>query len=97
MRGSLIGTVIEREWRTRVTKRSFLIGTLLMPFLSVGLVVATVLLTHATDTSNLILVEDAPGLITRLDQASGQYVPRCPGCFPERDKARLQVCARSPG
>lgn len=96
MRGSLIGTVIEREWRTRVTKRSFLIGTLLMPFLSVGLVVATVLLSEATDTSNLVLVEDAPGLITRLDRATDQYVPRCPSCFPEREKHAYRFVREAP-
>ena len=38
MRGALIGTVIAREWRTRVMKKSFIIGTLLMPFLAVGLI-----------------------------------------------------------
>ncbi len=38
MKGSLIGAVIGREWRTRVFKRSFLLATLLMPFLGVGFI-----------------------------------------------------------
>ena len=82
MKGSLIGAVIGREWRTRVFKRSFLLATLLMPFLAVGFIALTVMLTEGTETRNRVLVEDMPGLITRLDAASGQFVPRCPGCFP---------------
>ena len=84
MRGGLLGAVIFREWRTRVMKKSFIIGTLLMPFLMVGFVAGVVLLSDSTEQEHRVLVEDAPGLITRLDAASGQYVPRCPGCFPER-------------
>ena len=67
MKGSLVGAVIAREWRTRVFKRSFLLGTLLMPFLGVGLIALTVLLTEGGETDNRILVEDMPGLITRMD------------------------------
>ncbi len=96
MRGGLIGAVIAREWRTRVVKRSFLIGTLLMPFLAVGVLAGTVLLTQATDTSNVVLVEDAPGLISRIDSASGQQVPRCPGCFPEREKLSYRFTREAP-
>ncbi|MDB4563920.1 ABC transporter permease [Flavobacteriales bacterium] len=96
MRGGLIGAVIAREWRTRVVKRSFLIGTLLMPFLAVGILAGTVLLTQATDTSNVVLVEDAPGLISRIDSGSGQAVPRCPGCFPEREKLSYRFTREAP-
>ena len=96
MRGGLIGAVIAREWRTRVVKRSFLIGTLLMPFLAVGILAGTVLLTQATDTSNVVLVEDAPGLISRIDPGSGQAVPRCPGCFPEREKLSYRFTREAP-
>ncbi|MCH1576225.1 MAG: ABC transporter permease [Flavobacteriales bacterium] len=96
MRGSLIGAVIAREWRTRVVKRSFLIGTLLMPILAVGVLAGTVLITQATDTTNVVLVEDAPGLISRVDPATGQQVPRCPGCFPERDKLTYRFTREAP-
>ena len=96
MRSGLIGAVIAREWRTRVFKRSFLIGTLLMTFLAVGLLAGTILLTQATDTTNVVLVEDAPGLISRIDQASGQLVPLCPGCFPERDKLSYRFTREAP-
>ena len=96
MKGSLIGTVILREWRTRVFKRSFVVGTLLMPFLMVGFIAAVVLLTENTDPHHRVLVEDAPGLITRLDAASGQYVPRCPGCFPERDHHEYRFVREAP-
>lgn len=96
MRSGLIGAVIAREWRTRVVKKSFLIGTLLMPILAVGFLAATVFITEATDTSNVVLVEDAPGLISRVDPGSGQLVPRCPGCFPERDKLAYRFTREAP-
>lgn len=96
MKGRLVATVILREWRTRVLKRSFIIGTLLMPFLSVGFVAGVVLLSEGSDPSHTVLVEDAPGLITRLDAASGQYVPRCPGCFPERPNLEYRFVREAP-
>jgi len=96
MKVNLIGTVIYREWRTRVVKRSFLLGTLLTPILSVGLIIGSVLLTDGVEVNHLVLVEDAPGLITRLDAASGQYVPRCPGCFPERDNLEYRFVREAP-
>ncbi|MBK12540.1 MAG: hypothetical protein CL849_03310 [Crocinitomicaceae bacterium] len=96
MKGSLVGAVIGREWRTRVFKKSFLLGTLLMPFLGVGFIALTVMLTEGTETQNLVLVEDTPGLITRMDAASGQFVPRCPGCFPKRDKLEYRFTREAP-
>ena len=72
MKGGLIGAVIAREWRTRVFKRSFLLGTLLMPLVSIGFIVLTVVLSRSSETRNLILVEDMPGLITRLDSQSAK-------------------------
>ena len=96
MKGSLIGAVIGREWRTRVFKRSFLLATLLMPFLGVGLIALTVVLTEGTETRSRVLVEDMPGLITRVDAASGQSVPRCPSCFPERDLLEYRFTREAP-
>ncbi len=96
MKGSLIGAVIGREWRTRVFKRSFLLATLLMPFLGVGFIALTVMLTEGTEIRNRVLVEDMPGLITRLDAASGQFVPRCLGCFPERDLLEYRFTREAP-
>jgi ABC-2 type transport system permease protein len=96
MKGKLIRTIVLREWRTRVVKRSFLLGTLLTPLLSVGLIAASVLLTQGVDVHNVVLVEDAPGLITRQDAATGQYVPRCPGCFPERENLEYRFVREAP-
>ncbi len=96
MKGGLIGAVIYREWRTRVLKRSFVISTLLMPFLTVGFVAGVVLLTESTEPHHKVLVEDAPGLITRLDVATGQHVPRCPGCFPERAHHEYRFVREAP-
>lgn len=96
MKGGLIGVVIMREWKTRVLKRSFLLSTLLTPLLGVGFIALTVMLTKGTESHHKVLVEDAPGLITRLDQASGQWVPRCPGCFPERELLEYRFVREAP-
>ena len=94
MKGSLIRNGDPPRWRTRVFKRSFVVP-LLMP-LMVGFIAAVVLLTENTDPHHRVLVEDTPGLITRLDAASGQYVPRCPGCFPERDHHEYRFVREAP-
>lgn len=96
MRSKLIGTVIAREWRTRVVKRSFLLGTLLLPLVAVGFMAATVLLTRSAEVHNVVLVEDGPGLISRPDAVSGQHVPRCPGCFPERENLEYRFTREAP-
>jgi ABC-2 type transport system permease protein len=96
MKGNLVWTIVHREWRTRVVKRSFILGTLLTPLLSVGLIAVSVLLTEGSDVHNVVLVEDAPGLITRQDAASGQFVPRCPGCFPERENLEYRFVREAP-
>lgn len=96
MKEQLIGVVIAREWRTRVMKRSFLLATVLMPFLSVGFIALTVLLTEGNESNQRVLVEDGPGLITLLDGATGQYLPRCPGCFPERAGLEYRFVREAP-
>lgn len=77
-------------------KKSFLLGTILTPLLSVGVIMGSILLTNGTEVDNLVLIEDAPGLITVQDAASGQYVPRCPGCFPERANLRYRFVREAP-
>lgn len=96
MNYGLIQAVVSREWRTRVLKPSFLLATLLLPVVSIGFVVGAILLTESAEVNSTVLVEDAPGLISRLDRASGQYVPRCPGCFPERQNLNYHFTREAP-
>ncbi len=96
MNAGLIGAVVLREWRTRVFKRSFLLGTLLLPIVSIGFMVGAVMLTESSEVHNVVLVEDAPGLITLRDAVSGQYVPRCPSCFPARDNLSYHFTREAP-
>lgn len=96
MNARLVGAVILREWRTRVFKRSFVLGTVLLPIASIGFMVGAVMLTESSVVRNVVLIEDAPGLITALDVSSGQYVPRCPGCFPERENLVYHFTREAP-
>ena len=96
MNARLVGAVILREWRTRVFKRSFVLGTVLLPIASIGFMVGAVMLTESSVVRNVVLIEDAPGLITALDVSSVQYVPRCPGCFPERENLVYHFTREAP-
>ena len=96
MNAELIGAVIMREWRTRVFKRSFLLGTLALPIVSIGFMVAAVMVTESSEVHNVVLIADTPGLISMRDAASGQCVPRCPGCFPERDNLTYHFTQETP-
>ena len=95
MKGRLVATVILREWRTRVLKRSFIIGTLLMPFLSIGLWPALCCSARAATPVTpywwrMLQASSAIGC------SSGQYVPRCPGCFPERPNLEYRFVREAP-
>ncbi|MDL2241862.1 ABC transporter permease [Bacteroidales bacterium OttesenSCG-928-L03] len=56
---SKIGIVIKREYTTRVRKRSFLVLTILMPILFVGLMAGTVILAlfNEGDTKNIVVID----------------------------------------
>ncbi len=59
-----IGIIIAREFNTRIRKRSFIITTMLMPLLFVGLMIApTLLMRMETDNSRTILVIDHSNVI----------------------------------
>ncbi len=61
-----IGLIIQREFYERVKKKSFIITTLLMPLLMIGLMVVPVLLAiHDTSDEKQILVVDRSGLIVQ--------------------------------
>lgn len=59
-----IGAIIGREFNYHVRRRSFIIGTILMPLLMVGLMVAPILLTSVrTDGEKVVVVIDRSGQI----------------------------------
>ena len=71
---SKIGIIIGREYMTRVKKKSFVILTILMPFLMVGIVAAPILLgsIKGDDTTEVAVID-----------ATGKYAP----LFVEAQKA----------
>lgn len=82
---SKIGLVIQREYLSRVKKRSFILMTLLGPIIFAGLMAVAIFVTQADTQEHKVLVVDQPGLISKyLDDASA-FVPTCMDCFPERE------------
>jgi ABC-2 type transport system permease protein len=80
---SHIGAIAYREWRTRVRKRSFILGLILLPLLGIGGVVGMALVVRESSVNHEVLVVDHDGLITVDHQ--GEWVPHCPSCFLERE------------
>ena len=72
---SKIGIVIRREYLTRVTKKSFIILTLLMPVLIVGMVGGIVFLSTISDNkTKVIVVADETGEYFPVLKNTDQYV-----------------------
>ena len=70
-----IGIVIKREYLTRVRKKSFLILTLLMPVLFIGLIVGTAFLSTIEDgKAKEIVVVDETGRYFSVLQDTEQYI-----------------------
>ena len=63
---SKIGIVIGREYMTRVKKKSFIILTLLMPLLIVGMIAGIVFLSTLSDKNTKVIV---------VDDETGEYFP----------------------
>ena len=81
-----LALIIYREWITRVRRRAFIIGTLMVPVL-LGLGVGLgAWLENAEMEENKVLVVDLSGMITFWDDTRQAYLPICPECFPEREQ-----------
>lgn len=80
-----LGLIIYREWITRVRRRAFIIGTLLVPVLLAFGVGFGVWMENAEMEHNKVLVVDLSGMITYWDDARQVWLPICPDCFPERE------------
>ena len=70
-----LGTIVRREFVTRVRRRAFLVATLLMPLLMVGFVAAIVLMTQSAEEEAKVWVVDHDGLLTEPTDV-GPFVPR---------------------
>ena len=80
-----LGLIIYWEWITRVRRRAFIIGTLLVPVLLAFGVGFGVWMENAEMEHNKVLVVDLSGMITYWDDARQVWLPICPDCFPERE------------
>jgi ABC-2 type transport system permease protein len=71
---SKIGIVIGREYLTRVKKKSFIILTVLMPFLVVGLIMGIYFLASLnTDKAKIIVVADETGMYFPILENTDQF------------------------
>lgn len=82
---SRLGLIIYREWITRVRRRAFIIGTLLVPVLLAFGVGFGAWMENAEMEDNKVLVVDLSGMITFWDGTREAWLPICPDCFPERE------------
>jgi ABC-2 type transport system permease protein len=72
---SKIGIVIQREYLTRVRKKSFIILTLLMPVLFAGMITGIVFLSSVSDKkAKVIIVADETGEYFKVLKNTDQYV-----------------------
>ena len=76
--------IVGREFRTRVRRKAFIISTLLGPFLFVGFIALIVYFTQSSETNAKVLVVDSTEILT-YEVESGDLVPDCIECFPERE------------
>ena len=78
--------IIYREWSTRVRRKAFWLGTLLIPALLAGSIGISVWMNSGAEKEAKVLVVDASGLISRFDDRREVWLPTHPNCFPERPK-----------
>ena len=71
-----IGIIIGREYRERVRKKSFIITTILMPLLMVGLYLAPTLIMRKGGTSlqHIIVIDDSPNSVVSSQLVSDSEV-----------------------
>lgn len=90
-----IAIVIEREFKERVRKKSFILTTLLMPLLMVGLMVAPALIMQMSggDTKRIAVVDRSTLVADHLESNSEvEYVMLDPTLSIEEAQAQLDDC-----
>lgn len=91
---SHIWAIAHREWITRVRKKSFILGVILLPLLGVGSVVGLALVVRESQVDHQVLLVDHDGLIIKEHQ--GHWVPHCPACFKEREGLTYRFAREMP-
>lgn len=74
MANSKIGIIITREFNERVRKKSFIVTTILMPVLMIGLMVAPALIMRYSRETRHISVIDESGVIAPRLESSEEVV-----------------------
>ena len=69
---SKVAIIIQREYLTRVKKKSFIITTLLMPLVMLALMVTPVLVAEFSgpDTRRMIVIDNSGSIASELKSAS---------------------------
>ena len=70
--------IIYREWSTRVRRKAFWLGTLLIPALLAGSIGLGIWMDSGTEKEAKVLVVDASGLISRFDDRREVWLPTHP-------------------
>jgi len=78
--------IIQREYLSRVKKRSFLIMTFLGPLLFAGLMFGAIAVTMSDNTVYQILLVDPFGVVTEMDSTTKEYYPRFPDQFKDSER-----------
>src|SRR5688572_17616285 len=84
-----IWLIIQREYLTRVRKKSFIIMTLVGPLLMPGLMLGTAWLATVSDNSETIEVLDESGLLGKKLQSDGELKFRMVNGNVEEAKKRV--------
>lgn len=82
---SRIGIIIQREYLSRVRKKSFVIMTFLGPILFIGIMAAGVWVSQVDQTQHHVLVIDHSGLVSQFQSGSSKLESRFPDRFQEED------------
>ncbi|MFN8776281.1 MAG: ABC transporter permease [Flavobacteriales bacterium] len=81
--------IIQREYFSRVSKKSFIVMTILGPLFFAALMFGAIAVTLSDTTEYDVLIVDPIGIITQMDPATGKLVPRYPDQFADQDKLRF--------
>lgn len=92
---STLRHIIYREWITRVRRKAFVIGTLLIPALFAGSIGIGVWLESGSEEESKVLIVDASELISRFDDRREVWLPIHPDCFPERSTLTYRFATES--
>jgi ABC-2 type transport system permease protein len=92
-----LGIIIKREYLSRVKKKSFVIMTFLGPILFVGIMAAGIWVTQVDRSVHHVLVIDHSGLVSQMDNQSGQLESRFANRFSSSEDLTYSFVKEKPG